>query len=96
MNSRLPDEAWWSIANDLPQSYWWQDWDRCERLRKGVVERFRSERWPASALLEITTDDILFDALVAELRDSKSGRRVLKEAAERGAMGRRRAVILSD
>jgi hypothetical protein len=95
MNSRLPDDAWWKVSNDLPRGYWWQEWDRCERIRKGVAERFSSERWPASALITLTKDDDLFEALVKELRDSKPGRRALKDAG-RGATGRRREVILND
>src|SRR5262249_38063668 len=95
MKSRLPDDAGWKVSSELPRGYWWQDWDRCERMRKAVAERFSSERWRASALVTLTKDEGLFDALVAELRDSKPGRRVLKEA-ERDATGRRREVILND
>jgi hypothetical protein len=64
-------------------------------MRKGVAERFTSEQWPASSLVTLTKDEGLFDALVAKLRESKRGRRVLKEAA-RSATGHRRNVILSD
>lgn len=95
MTSRLPDEAWWIVANDLPRGYWWQEWDRCERLRKAVVEQFRSEQWPATALVEVTKDDVLFGTLVAELRESRSGRRVLREAINGGVSGGRREMLLS-
>ncbi|MBX9681621.1 MAG: hypothetical protein K2X38_22930 [Gemmataceae bacterium] len=95
LNSRLPDDAWWKVSSELPRCYWWQDWDRCERLRKAVAERFAEGRWPASALPAITSDEVIFDALVEELRDSKPGRRVLKEAVS-SATGRRREVILKD
>jgi len=95
LNSRVPDDAWWKVSSELPRGYWWQDWDRCERLRKAVAERFADGRWPAPALPALTADEAMFDALVAELRDSKPGRRVLKEAVS-GATGRRRAVILND
>ncbi len=96
MHSRLPDDAWWSIANDLPEGYWWQSWDRCERLRRAVVERFRSKQWPASGLVGITRDDGLFGALVAELRDSRSGRRVLSDAIDSGASDGRREVLMNE
>ena len=87
MHSQLPDDAWLKIACDLPQGYWWQEWDRCERLRRSVIEKFRSEQWPAAALVRLTSDDVLFGTLVAELRDSWSGRRVLQEAADSGVSG---------
>jgi hypothetical protein len=95
LNSRVPNDAWWKVSSELPRGYLWQDWDRCERLRKAVAERFTEGRWPASALPSLTSDEAIFDALVAELRDSKPGRRVLKEAVS-GTTGRRRAVILDD
>jgi hypothetical protein len=46
-------------------------------------------------LVTLTKDEGLFEAIVTELRDSKPGRRVLKDAG-RGATGRRREVILND
>jgi hypothetical protein len=95
LNSRLPDEAWWKVSSELPRGYWWEDWDRCERMRKAVAERLASGRWPAPALIALTGDEVLFDALVAELRESYPGRKVLQEALS-VATGRRREVIISD
>lgn len=95
MQSRLPDDAWWKLSSELPRGYWFQDWDRCEKLRKAAAERFACGQWPAVALTVLTEDESLFDAIVAELKDSKLGRSVLKEV-EGMTTGRRRDVILSE
>jgi len=94
--SRLPEGAWYGLSPLLPESYWWQGWDRCERLRKGIAEKFRTEEWPAPQLIGITQDDALFGAIVGELRNHRSGRRVLATAAKSGGPSARQEIMLSD
>lgn len=85
--SRLPDNAWYGLSPFLPVSSWWQDWDRCQRLRRGIADKFRTAQWPASRLDGITKDDRLFGEIITELRQSRSGRRVIAAAAQSvGAM----------
>jgi len=94
--SRLPDHAWYGLLPFLPASSWWQDWDRCERLRRGIAEKFRSEQWPASWLSGITQDDRLFAEIIGELRERRSGRRVIAAAAHSEGPSARREAMLSD
>ena len=91
--SRLSDDTWRGLLPFLPSSSWWQDWDRCERLRKGVAEKFRSEQWPARRLVGITKDDNVFAEIIGELRYWYSGRRVLAAAAESMDANPRRACM---
>ncbi len=95
LRSQVPEDAWWKLSSELPRSYIWQDWDRCQRIRKGVAERFTSWRWPATSLLALTDDPALFSDLVAELRSSKAGRKLMKEA-KGSATGWKRDTISSD
>jgi hypothetical protein len=97
MSSMLLDEDWKGLSNCLPQASWWQDWDRCDRLRKGVVERYRSQKWPAASLVNVTTSDELFEMLVSELRDNWYGRRVVQVAIEQsGVSGKRKDILLDE
>ena len=94
--SRLPYDAWHGLLPVLPSSSWWQDWDRCERLRKGIAEKFRTEQWPARRLIGITKDNHVFAEIIDELRYRYSGRRVLAAAAESIDAGPRRALMLGE
>ncbi|MDB5385567.1 MAG: hypothetical protein JWM11_1213 [Planctomycetaceae bacterium] len=94
--SCLPDDAWYGLLRFLPSSNWWQDWDRCERLRKGIAERFRTEHWPVKGLVGITKDDRVFAEIIDELRQWYSGRRVLAAAAELIDDNSHRALMLSE
>ncbi len=50
---RLSDEAW-SIAEPfVPELSWWNNWDKCERLNRGLVAAFIRHRWPSSGLRRI-------------------------------------------
>jgi hypothetical protein len=94
--SRLPDDAWRGLSLFLPSASWWQDWDRCERLRKGIAEKFQAEQWPAWRLIGITKDDYVFAEIIDELRYRYSGRRVLAAAAESIEASPRRALMLNE
>lgn len=95
-DARLRDGLWHELVPYLPVASWWQDWDRCERLRRGVAEKFRSQQWPASKLTGITRDDRLFAELIGELRERRSGRRVIAAAAESETAGARRQLMVGD
>jgi hypothetical protein len=96
VSSRLSNDAWYQLLPFLPPSGWWQEWDRCERLRKGIAEKFRSEQWPSWQLVRITNDDRIFVDIIAELRQRRSGRRVLAAAAEATDASARRALMLNE
>ena len=93
--SRFPDNDWFELSPLLPDGYWWT-WDRCYRLRVGIADKFRSEQWPAVRLSDVTRDDAIFRAIVDELREERSGRRILVLAAETATPGSRRELMLSD
>ena len=97
LSSLLLDEDWKKLSDYLPQASWWQGWDRCDRLRKAVVERYGSQRWPAASLVNVTKNDELFEMLVSELRDSWYGRRVVEAAIEQSSVsGRRKDILLGE
>jgi len=93
--SRVPDDVWQELTPLLPDGYWWT-WDRCYRLRAGIAEKFRSEQWPAARLNDVTRDDAVFREIVAELKEHRSGRRVLADAARTVGSSSRRELMLSN
>ena len=46
MRGRLDDDAWRWISDHVPDLGFFRNWDRAERLRRGVIVRFRGNRWP--------------------------------------------------
>ncbi len=93
--SRMPDDLWQELTPWLPEGYWWT-WDRCHRLRAGIAEKFRSEQWPAARLSDITRDDVIFREIVAELKERRSGRRVLADAVPTVDSESRRELLVTD
>lgn len=53
---RLPHLAWTLLEPLVPSLSWWRDWDRCERLRRGLVERFIQQEWDLRYFLEALKD----------------------------------------
>jgi hypothetical protein len=94
-NSKIPDNVWQELSSLLPDGYWWT-WDRCFRLRTGIAEKFTSEQWPAARLNDVTRDDAIFGEIVSELKERRSGRRILAHAASATESNARREVMLND
>lgn len=93
--SRLTDGLWRELSSALPDGFWWT-WDRCQRLRSVIAEKFRSEQWPANRLSDVTRDDRLFEEIVSILKERRSGRQVLADAARSTESSARRALMLDD
>lgn len=97
--SRLSHRSWDQLESRLPWPMFWQDWDKCYRLRKGVAEKCVEEDWPAHVFVDLTTDDEVF-AMLAWLSDrSYRGRQYLKEVSSalketKGDLANRRRAII--
>lgn len=96
---QLRQENWLQLERHLPTPMFWQDWDKCYRLRLGVADQIVSNDWPAARFLHLTTDDEVFAFLVAAASQSYRGRSYLREL-ERNLSGqnevfeqRRRSII---
>jgi hypothetical protein len=47
---RLSDEAWSLVEPFVPELSWLKNWDKCERLNRGLIAAFIRHRWPSSGL----------------------------------------------
>ena len=60
----LQYDVWRWLSDDLPPLYWYRQWDRCERLSLGLVERFARSDWSLQDFLSAARDpDALRQAL---------------------------------
>jgi hypothetical protein len=77
---RLSDEAWSIVEPFVPELSWWKNWDKCERLNRGLIAAFIRHRWPSSGLRRVknyyppdsSTD--LMQQVFESARDVKGGR----------------------
>jgi hypothetical protein len=66
---QLGDSAWIIIEPLVPELSWLSNWDKCERLRRGLASAFVRHNWPASELKRTIKDlDLLRQILKSAKR----------------------------
>ncbi len=50
----LPYDSWRLLEGLVPELSWTKNWDKCERLIRGVVERYSNWKWPISSFVQVT------------------------------------------
>jgi hypothetical protein len=68
-DDKMPDANWVILDPIVPHLLWIHDWDKCERLRRGLIEAFVKFGWAPEHLHECIKNDEL---LVRVLRSAKS------------------------
>lgn len=76
-NEVLPESLWQKIPR-LPTMSWWETWDWCERLRRGLVRTFVEHDWPATRLLDCVQDSRVLERVIVSAREVRHGRRLIK------------------
>jgi hypothetical protein len=76
--SVLPDDAWRLLDDRLYRSYFWPNWDRCQRIRQTTVDLFVDRGLEPRDFVEITVRDDIFSLLVDVAAHSYGGRRYLR------------------
>jgi hypothetical protein len=84
-HNHLPDEVWRVLEPRLPWSVFWFDWDRCQRLRVGVIDLFLDRDLPPGIFAGLVENDHLFQILASGAARSSRGRKYLRRV--------RRAII---
>lgn len=82
---RLDADAWGHLSQYLPELGWWQYWDKCERLRRGVLKAVAVEK--PELLPEIfqeASNEKTLAYLAESLLSLKNGKTMLKKLASRG------------
>lgn len=60
------DDAWMILEPIIPHLLWRNDWDKCERLRRGLITSFVKYQWPTWRL----TDSVKSEDLLSRVVDS--------------------------
>lgn len=70
----MPDDTWIVLDPVVPHLSWLHDWDKSERLRRGLIESFVKNRWPLQKITDCISSERLL-ALVLESADKIDGGR---------------------
>ena len=75
--SHLPEDAWQLLEPRLPWSFFWFNWDRCQRLRSAVTDAFVNRSLSHEAYIRLTRDEELFQELTTLINSTWRGRNYL-------------------
>ncbi len=101
MRSRLSDDAWDWISLHVPHLGLFRDWDRAERLRRGVIELFSNRDWPPVELAQAAVSLESWRYLVRSCRKTKKGKRILRDlqrlsTSDKGQLSEEKIRILKE
>lgn len=69
----LSDNAWIIMEPLVPELSWLSNWDKCERLRRGLISAFLRHNWPASELKRRIKDYELLRQVLKSMRKVEGG-----------------------
>ncbi len=78
---RLSDREWIIVEPLVPHLSWLRDWDKCERLRRGLILAFFSNQWPAAELNRRIEDRDLIRQILKSAEDVDGGEEFFRGVA---------------
>jgi hypothetical protein len=75
----LPDETWLILDPLVPHLWWLHDWDKSERLRRGLVEAFVRNQWPLLKLSDCVKSDVFLKRVVDSAHYVNGGREFISQ-----------------
>jgi hypothetical protein len=77
-DDRLGHETWSWLEDRVPSLSWLRNWDRCERLRRGLAEQFVRHAWPATQYVRCAADEGMFRDMLESCRKAEGGKSLLR------------------
>jgi len=78
-NDALPDETWLILDPIVPHLWWIHDWDKCERLRRGLIEAFVKFHWPVIKLADCVKNEAFLSKVIESAQKVDGGRDLLSQ-----------------
>ncbi len=75
----IPNDTWFILDSIVPHLWWHRDWDKCERLRRGLIEAFVKFRWPRSQLANCVKNEAVFSRIIESAKSVDGGRELASE-----------------
>jgi hypothetical protein len=79
--SKISTIAWYKLDSALPHNnyHFWEYWDRCKKLRNGVIETYIDNNMPVEDFIYITNDKQTLAFLLTELECSRKSKYFLRD-----------------
>ena len=79
--NKLSNSNWEELNKLLPITnyFFWNYWDRCKKLRNGVIEAYRKYKMPIERFIYITNDKVTLKFLLIELENGYENKYFLKD-----------------
>ena len=68
-----PDDTWIILDPIVPHLSWIRDWDKCERLRRGLIAAFLKYRWPLLKLADCVKKEAVLSRVIESAKDVDGG-----------------------
>ncbi len=81
-SGELDRDSWEWFADQPPSLPWWLEWDKCERLRRMLTDRFLRYSWPAEELLRAVRGERTFREILEILGRTSEGREFLRKVTD--------------
>lgn len=75
----MPDSTWIVLDPIVPHLMWLHDWDKCERMRRGLIEAFIRNHWPLKRLFDCVADEQLLSRVLDSARKVDGGRQLISQ-----------------
>lgn len=81
--NELGFNSWQYLEKHVPSLSWWHNWDKCERLRRALVENFIRFSWPCDEFLRSVQQRETFNKIIDYCHSTYAGRKYLKSIRNR-------------
>lgn len=75
----LPFDYWKLLEVGLPALSFWRSWDKCERLRRGLVTEFAKHDWSKQQFLRCLSNESTFRRVIESALASNEGTQFVRE-----------------
>jgi hypothetical protein len=75
----LDYESWHLLKPHVPELHWNRNWDKCERLQRGLINAFVTYKWPLEELLQCASDTAALASVRKSARKVEGGKNLIKE-----------------
>jgi hypothetical protein len=76
--NRLDYADWRVLQTQAPSVSFWRSWDKCERLRYALIDRFIRFEWPEEDFLRAVSDPDTFHRTLESCNETSRGRKFLR------------------
>ena len=75
----ISDDIWIILEPIVPHLWWHHEWDKCERLRRGLIEAFIKYHWPILKLADCVKNEQFLSRVIDSAKRVDGGREFISQ-----------------